>query len=104
MGWVTDRRMRIANMIGAVLRHELNRNRHGVAKLYVLFRPNGGLEREKVAPRFLSGKIDVFQLVRPTVAITRIEPHVLLQCAARQAISLDCLPDSVMKCHAPGPS
>jgi hypothetical protein len=48
-------------MIGAVLRQELNRNRHGVAKLDLLFRPNAGLEREKVAPRFLSGKIDVFE-------------------------------------------
>jgi hypothetical protein len=45
--------MRIANMIGAVLRQELNRNRHGVAKLDLLFRPNGGLEREKIAPAFL---------------------------------------------------
>jgi hypothetical protein len=47
---MSDRQMRVVNMVAAVLRQELNRNCNGVTWPDFLFRANGGLEREKIGP------------------------------------------------------
>src|SRR5687768_6072901 len=61
------------------------------------------LSGNKYAPTFLSGKIDVFHLVFPTVTKTGNEPQPRRSAPNDSLISNDCFLESVTKCHAAGP-
>jgi hypothetical protein len=53
------------------------------------------LTGRKYRPDLLSGKADVFQLVRPTIAVMRTEPHALRTTPRAARICAETLPDRV---------